>query len=133
VGLLTPDQVRQIANSVTGTNNEPMEVLRSLKERLVALSEENPQASNDELKAVAQSAVQALIAEAKNARERQQKPGPRQTLAVFEVPREALRLPESRSAARRKFLDPLPAGRCGEWIPRSSRCTPYKSHRDQSA
>ncbi len=34
MGLLTPDQVRQIADAVTGTNNEPMEVLRSLNERL---------------------------------------------------------------------------------------------------
>ena len=34
MGLLTPDQVRQIADTVTGTNNEPMEVLRSLNERL---------------------------------------------------------------------------------------------------
>ncbi len=34
VGLLTPDQVRQIADAVTVTNNEPMEVLRSLNERL---------------------------------------------------------------------------------------------------
>ncbi len=34
MGLLTPDQVRQIADAVTGTNHEPMEVLRSLNERL---------------------------------------------------------------------------------------------------
>ncbi len=34
MGLLTPDQVRQIADAVMGTNNEPMEVLRSLNERL---------------------------------------------------------------------------------------------------
>jgi hypothetical protein len=42
MGPLTPDQVRQIADAVTGTNNEPMEVLRSLNERLrrVQLSRE---------------------------------------------------------------------------------------------
>ena len=34
MGLLTPDQVRQIADAVTGTNNEPMEGLRSLNEWL---------------------------------------------------------------------------------------------------
>ncbi len=34
MGLLTPGQVRQIAGAVTGTNNEPIEVLRSLNERL---------------------------------------------------------------------------------------------------
>jgi hypothetical protein len=62
MGLLTPDQVRQIANAVTGTNNEPMEVLRGLNERLDILSEENPQASNAELAAAVESAVQALVA-----------------------------------------------------------------------
>ncbi len=29
MGLLTPEQVRQITNTVTGTNNEPMDTLRS--------------------------------------------------------------------------------------------------------
>ncbi len=110
MGLLIPDQVRQIANAVTGTYNEPMEVLRSLNERLDILSEKNPQASNDDLKAAAKSAVQALIAGAKNAKERQQKPGPRQTLAAFEVQREALRLPESCRAAGQEIPGP-PSGR----------------------
>jgi hypothetical protein len=32
MGLLTPEEVRQIANAVTGTNKEPMEVLRGLHE-----------------------------------------------------------------------------------------------------
>jgi hypothetical protein len=54
--------------------------------------------------------VQALIAGAKNAKERQQKPGPRQTLAAFEVPREALRLPESRRVACKEIPGP-PSGR----------------------
>jgi hypothetical protein len=96
IGLLTPDQVQPITTTVTVTNNEPMEVLRSLNERLDILREENPQASNADLKEAAESAVQALITGAKNAKERQQKPGPRQTTAAFEVPREALRLPKSR-------------------------------------
>jgi len=91
MGLLKPDQVRQIANVVTGTNNKPMAVLRSLNEWLDILSEENPQTSNTELTVAAESAVQALIAGAKNAKERQRKPGPWQTLAAFEIPREALR------------------------------------------
>jgi hypothetical protein len=43
--------VRQIANAVTGTSNELMELLRSLNERLDILSEENTQASNADLKA----------------------------------------------------------------------------------
>jgi hypothetical protein len=33
MGLLTPDQVRQIANVVMGTDNKPMEVLRGLNEK----------------------------------------------------------------------------------------------------
>ena len=121
MGLWTPEQVRQITNTVTGTNNEPMDTLRSFNERLETLIEENPQASSADLKEAAESAVQALITGAKNAKERQRKPGPEQTLAVFEVPREALHLPELRIA--RTSLDPLPAGRCGKRNPRSSRCT----------
>ncbi len=54
--------------------------------------------------------MQALIDGAKNAKERQWKPGPRQTLAAFEVPREALHLPESHRAARQEIPGP-PSGR----------------------
>jgi hypothetical protein len=61
MGLLTPDQVRQIANAVTGTNNVPMEALRSFNKGLEILKEENPHASNADLKEAAESAVQALI------------------------------------------------------------------------
>ncbi len=121
VGLLTPEQVRQITNTVTGSNNEPMDTLRSFNERLETLIEENPHASRDDLKDAAESAVQVLITGAKNAKEKQRKPGPQQTMAVFEVPREALHHPELRIA--RTSLDPLPAGRCGERNQRSSRCT----------
>jgi hypothetical protein len=32
IGLLTQEEVRQIANAVTGTNKEPMEVLRGLNQ-----------------------------------------------------------------------------------------------------
>ncbi len=39
MGLLTPEQVRQITNTVTGTNNEPMDILRSFNERLETLIE----------------------------------------------------------------------------------------------
>ncbi len=94
MGLLTLMHVRQIACTVTGTNKEPMEVLRGLNERLVILGEENPQVSSAKLEQAAESALQALIDGAKNAKERQWKLGPWQTLAAFEVPREALRLPE---------------------------------------
>ncbi len=62
MGLLTPEQVRQITDAVTGTNNESMDMLRSFNERLETLVEENPQASSADLKEVAERAVQALIA-----------------------------------------------------------------------
>ncbi len=79
----------------------------------------NPQLSNAELTAATKSAVQALIAGAKNAKERQQKPGPRQTLAGFEVLWEASGLPESRRAARQEIPGvPLPAGHCREQVRR---------------
>jgi hypothetical protein len=61
---------------------------------------------NVDLKAAAKSAVQALIAEVKNAEERQQTPGPWRTLAAFEVPRETLRLPESCRVARQEIPGP---------------------------
>jgi hypothetical protein len=121
MGLLTPEQVRQITNTVTGTNNEPMDTLSSFNERLETLIQENPHASSADLKDAAESAVQVLIAGAKNAKERQRKTGPQQALAVFEVPREAFHFPELCIA--RTSLDPLPAGRCGEQNQRSSRCT----------
>jgi hypothetical protein len=54
--------------------------------------------------------VQALIAGAKNAKERQQTPGQLRTTAAFEVPREALRLPESHRAARQE-IPVSPSGR----------------------
>ena len=72
--------------------------------------------------------MQALITGAKNAKEQQRKPGTRQTVAAYKKPREALHLPESRRAARQNIPGPhSPAGRCGEWSPRSSRCTIYIS------
>ncbi len=108
MGLLTPEQVRQITNAVTGTNNEPMDTLRSFNERLEILREENPHASSADLNEAAESTVQALIT--KNAKEQQRKPGPRQTSAVFEVPREALHLPESCRAAPQDIPGP-PSGR----------------------
>ncbi len=110
MGILTQEQVRQIANAVAGTNKEPMELLRGLNERLVALGEENPQASSTALEQAAESAVQALVDSAKSARERQQKPGPQYMLAEFEVPREALRLPEPRRVTRQEIPGP-PSGR----------------------
>jgi hypothetical protein len=76
MGILTPEQVRRIAEVVRGTNKEPMEVLRGLNERLVTLGEENPQASSAALEQAAESALQALIVGAKSAKERHRKRDP---------------------------------------------------------
>ncbi len=127
MGLCTPEQVRQITNPVTGTDNEPMDALRSFNERLEILREENPHASNADVREAAEGAVQALIAGAKNAKELYRKPGTQQTVAAFEVGGKegGKRYTFQNRAGRpaRISLDPLPAGRCGEQNPRSSRCT----------
>jgi hypothetical protein len=109
MGLLTPEQVRQIAIGVTGTDNEPMDALRSFNKRL----EENPQASIADLREAAKSAVQALITRAKTAKEQQWRPGTRPAVAAFEVPREVLHLPESRRAARQDIPGPPSAAGSG--------------------
>jgi hypothetical protein len=113
MGLLTPEQVRQIAIGVTGTDNEPMDALRSFNKRLEILREENPQASIADLREAAKSAVQALITRAKTAKEQQWRPGTRPAVAAFEVPREVLHLPESRRAARQDIPGPPSAAGSG--------------------
>jgi hypothetical protein len=90
----------QITNAVTWTDNEPMDALRSFNERLRILREETPHASEADLREVVEGAMRVIVTRAKNEREQQRKPETQQTVAVFEVPREALHLPESRRAAR---------------------------------
>ncbi len=131
MGLLTAEQVRQITCAVTGTDNEPMDTLRSFNERLETLVEENPQASSANLKEAAERAVRALIAGAKNAKEQQRKSGTRQAVAAFEVPREALHLPESRRAARQDIPGP-PSGRTLRGA-ESEVKQMHQSHQDQPA
>jgi hypothetical protein len=98
-----------------------MEVLRGLSEQLVALCEGNPQPSSATLAEAAESAVQALIASAKRAKEQQRQSRPRYLLSTFEVPREAFQ--NRAGQPDRRFLDHLLAGRCSEPVQRSSRCT----------
>jgi hypothetical protein len=104
--LPTPEQVRQITIAVTGTDNEPMDALRSFDKRQEILREENPQAHSADLREAAKSAAQALITGAKTAKEQQRRPGTRPAVAAFEVPREALHLPELRRAARQDIPGP---------------------------
>jgi hypothetical protein len=96
MGLLTPDQVRRSHVQWRAPTTSPW------------TPEELQRETGDPQRE--ESAVQALITGARNAKERQRKPGPRQTVAAFEVPREALHLPESRRAARQD-IPGSPSGR----------------------
>jgi hypothetical protein len=104
--LLTPEQVRQFTNSATDTDNEPMDALRSFNKRLRILREENPHASEADIREAVEGAVRMIVTRARNEKERRQKSGTQQAVAAFEVPREALHLPESRRAARQDILRP---------------------------
>jgi hypothetical protein len=48
--LLTPEQVGQITEVATAAGNEPMDALRSFRERLRNLREENPHVSETDLR-----------------------------------------------------------------------------------
>jgi len=123
--LLTPGQVRQITDAVTTAGNEPMDALRSFGERLRILREENPHASETDLREAIESAVRVIVTRAKDDREQQQRTGTQQVAAAFEVPREALHLSGAHRVARQDIPGP-PSGRMlrgqgaeSEW----SRCT----------
>jgi hypothetical protein len=100
MGLLTPGQVWQITNAVMGTDNEPMDALRSFGGRLRIRREENPHASKADLREAVKGAVRVIITRAKNEREQWQRLGTQQAVAAFEVPREA------RRAARQEIPGP---------------------------
>jgi hypothetical protein len=101
--LLTPGQVRQITDATTEAGNEPMDALRSFSERLRVLREENPHASTTDLREAVKGAVQVIVT---RARDQRQRAGIQQVAAVFEVPREILRLPEVRRVARQNIPRP---------------------------
>ena len=65
MSLLRPEQVRQIATAVTGTDNEPMDALRSFNKRLRILIEENPHASQANLREEVEDAVRVIVTRAK--------------------------------------------------------------------
>jgi hypothetical protein len=113
--LLTLEQVGQITEAAAAASSEPREALRSFGERLRNLRDENPHASEADLREAVKGAMQAMIA---RSREQRQRVGTQRVAAESETPREVLRL--ARRAAR---PDPLPAECCGEWNPRWSRCT----------
>jgi hypothetical protein len=105
--LLTPEQVGQITEAAAAAGNEPMDALRSFGERLRTLREENPHASEADLREAVKGAVQVMIT---RSREQRQRAGTQRVAAEFETPREVLRLPEARRAARQDIPGP-PSGR----------------------
>ena len=62
---MRPEQVRQIATAVTGTDNEPMDALRSFNKRLRILIEENPHASQANLREEVEDAVRVIVTRAR--------------------------------------------------------------------
>jgi hypothetical protein len=84
-----------------------MDTLRSFKERLRNLRDENPHASEANLREAVKGAVQVMIA---RSREQRQRLGTQRVTAESETPREVLRLPEVRREARHDIAGP-PSGR----------------------
>ena len=68
--LLTPEQVAQITEAAAAAGSEPREALRSFGERLRDLRNENPHASEADLREAVKGAVQAMIAKSRGQRRR---------------------------------------------------------------
>jgi hypothetical protein len=81
-----------------------MDALRSFGERLRNLRDENPNASKTDLREAVKGAVQVMIT---RSREQRNRAGTQRVAAESEVPREVLRLPEARRAARQDIPGPL--------------------------
>ncbi len=97
----------QITEAAAAAGSEPLDALRSFGERLRDLREENPRASEADLREAVKSAVQAMIA---RSREQRQRAGTQRVAAEPDTPRDVLRLPEARRAARQDIPRP-PSGR----------------------
>jgi aminoglycoside phosphotransferase len=83
--LLTLEQVGQITEAAAAAGSEPRDALRSFGERLRDLREENPHASEADLREAVKGAVQALIA---RSREQRQKVGTQRVAAESDTPRD---------------------------------------------
>jgi hypothetical protein len=93
----------QITEAAAAAGNEPMDALRSFGERLRNLRDENRHASEADLREAVKGAVQVMIA---RSREQRQRAGTKRVAAESETPREVLRLPEARRAARQDIPGP---------------------------
>jgi hypothetical protein len=105
--LLTPEQVAQIMEAAAAAGSEPREVLRNFGERLRDLRNENPHASEANLKEAVKGAVQAMIAKSRGQRRRADT---QRVAAESDTPRDVARLPETRRATRQDIPGP-PSGR----------------------
>jgi hypothetical protein len=118
--LLSPEQVGQITEAAAAACSEPWDALRSFRERLRNLRDENPHASEADLREAVKGAVQAMIA---RSREQWQRGGTQRVAAESDTPRDVSRLPETHRTTCQDIPGPLPAECCGERNPRWSRCT----------
>ncbi len=105
--LLTPEQVTQITEAAAAAGSEPRQALRSFGERLRDLRNENPHASEADLKEAVKGAVQAMIAKSRGQRQRVDT---QQVVAESNTQRDVARLPETRRMTRQDFPGP-PSGR----------------------
>jgi hypothetical protein len=101
--LLTPEQVGQITEAGAVAGSEPLDALRSFGERWRNLRDENPHASEADLREAVKGAVQVMIA---RSREQRQRVGTQRVAAESETSREVLRLPEARRAAHQDIPGP---------------------------
>jgi hypothetical protein len=102
--LLSTEQVAQITEA---DGSEPREALRSFGERLRDLRNENPHASEADLREAVKGAVQAMIAKSRGQRQRADT---QRVAAESDMPRDVARLPETRRTTRQDIPGP-PSGR----------------------
>jgi hypothetical protein len=90
---LNRERPQKITDATTGTDNEPMDALRSFGERLRILREENPHASEADLREAVEGAVRVIVTRAREERE-QRKPSKWQLRSRYR----GIEVPPSRSA-----------------------------------
>jgi hypothetical protein len=99
--------VAQITEAAAAAGSEPREALRSFGERLRDLRNENPHASEADLREAVKGAVQAMIAKSRGQRRRADT---QRVAAESDMPRNVARLPETRRTTRQDIPGP-PSGR----------------------
>jgi hypothetical protein len=137
--LFTLEQVGQITEAAAAAGNEPRDAPRSFGERLRDLRDQNPHASEADLREAVKGAVQAMIT---RSRYQRQRVGTQQVAAESDTPRDVSRLPETRRMARQDIPGP-PSGRMHREVEseveqmhnyiQSHRVQPHKAIRNRNA